>query len=1605
MRWVRNAVLNNSRRREELKQRVLDEASRLAKSPEASFFLAQGQISNASGIFEANEMLHLLDVLRPVYERQPGYLQAKKQWTEQRVTYLQQIGQLDEALRLRRELAEQYPRDAELQRSYAYALSRSGEYRAAYAWLDRVIVPAARWLPQEDFNLRSTYTNLLEQQSRYNDMVGYLADWIKLNPEWQTAYAQYLSALVKTDRADEANRLIRKWLEEGRQAGPLPQPVASRLNAALNQALGQGHNLYTNRLEEQWLEPLRETVKFFAVHPSNSHATGNIMGNWRFQQTDACRAARTKMLQILRDDLDTLPANTVQSLVNRILPNDPAIEVQQWRQLANRLTKRWANESDPDVKHQLAAPAVQIMSRFLTADEHIAFLRRQLEDAPAKYRGMYANQLFDALLNQPWSSEYEDELFALLPQQSSALGGGESLRDHVVALHRLTDRMLQARYDARMANIEHAEDLTRTELREKQQEAQRLAREGYAARLDQAVPQLPAELAPWLRAERLYVDMLLGRHLNKVAEQCWEVIGTKPATIEATDDQFADLLQAVLRHRHLTMLTNLAARRGADAALVDRLLAYLDAGIAGADSDAEQFAWRIFKYRLLIALDRPKLLEQVLRAWIRPEEADNYWRRALGYLMAEQGRIKESIELFERIEADDELSPDDYRVLAGWHMAADARDKHERALIESFKAMEEWRLGNWLNRKLQPWRRHEGALPSELDKDVLRVFAALFEKSAHPQNYTWQLEQFYRASRDFRLLAGLADAVVGHTAGQVYPFLGSMRSTLNEVRDEATADSMVEHLAKVRSRAKSTVDHRALDLLELLVERRSSEVINQPGPHVERALVAMQRAFKREWSDGEPRLMADFLAGFGQISQKPLADEQVRQLEVLHDEAEKGTTDRLHIAYAVAQAYWSYNRYAEAIDLLTAALSERRAACDGVLPTTANGPLGTLISYLESRAHHARGEQLLFEELEHPANRQQTFWLTQRLYQLYESAISREGDVSLGRGAMLYRAVEQKIQDEMKTDDHNHRYNLVSRLCGIYRTARDKKIAGVADDLRAFAFDRLPEVLGRQTNNYQSIVSTVAQTLRDLASPRDGLELLIVQIEREPQWFRLNNQDGWSQHSYQLARWRNEVGDKLGDLEPRLLKIVIGELKQDLQTQQSRNRNMYHRNHGSHYWSEKTNNFVQAAEEVYAQRKDSGAAVKYIADYLFEGVARKDRAIEILLCAHQKDKILDEAGQAQLVRYLQWQNRHGESIPILEPLVERRPNKIQYRLQLMHAYYRTGQQAKLLAQLKQTDEYFHQDGRWQEDAISSLAYGCLENHLFEQSVAYYEEVISLHQRMQPRRGIGNETLSGYYGNLSKAYAGLRKTVEAVDAACGAIVSWGPRQDRRDDVLRVLKSVLRDAPDLDDYVAHLDKQSAEEGVDNPVVRKALGKVYFDKQQYKQAIVQLKLARELQPNDQETHENLVTCYDKLGDKQGAVDQLLESLRLSRRNISLYQDLGRRYDELEQPVSAERARTSIVEALPNESEGHAMLAEIRQQQNRWSDAIGHWRQVAEIRSLEPTGLLKLATAQVHQKQWAAATAACGKLRARTWPERFRDVDRQIRELERKIDDGRPK
>ncbi|MGC3972193.1 MAG: hypothetical protein QM775_34085 [Pirellulales bacterium] len=116
-----------------------------------------------------------------------------------------------------------------------------------------------------------------------------------------------------------------------------------------------------------------------------------------------------------------------------------------------------------------------------------------------------------------------------------------------------------------------------------------------------------------------------------------------------------------------------------------------------------------------------------------------------------------------------------------------------------------------------------------------------------------------------------------------------------------------------------------------------------------------------------------------------------------------------------------------------------------------------------------------------------------------------------------------------------------------------------------------------------------------------------------------------------------------------------------------------------------------------------------------------------------------------------------------------------------------------------------------------------------------------------------------------------------------------------------------------------------------------------------------------------------------------------------MKLYEQLVDRLKDDE--AEAECAATSLIEAAPEEAENHAALARLRERQNRWNEAIAQWTEVSELRRLEPTGLLGLAAAQVHERQWDAARRTLDKLQKSEWPARFQDELRKVEALRRQL------
>jgi tetratricopeptide (TPR) repeat protein len=396
------------------------------------------------------------------------------------------------------------------------------------------------------------------------------------------------------------------------------------------------------------------------------------------------------------------------------------------------------------------------------------------------------------------------------------------------------------------------------------------------------------------------------------------------------------------------------------------------------------------------------------------------------------------------------------------------------------------------------------------------------------------------------------------------------------------------------------------------------------------------------------------------------------------------------------------------------------------------------------------------------------------------------------------------------------------------------------------------------------------------------------------------------------------------------------------------------------------------------------------------GLELRPRAVEMLLVAYA-DGLLDLSGRGQLVEWLQTDHRWAESIPLLEQLVELQPDVMNHRTRLLRAYFHAKRPTQLAALVKQTDEHLRAGGRRTDVNLAEFAQAALDCELYQQAIDVFNEAITAHRRVHGDRTVNDEQLSTWYQQLAHAHSQRGETQKAVEAASGAIVCWSARHELRRGAVDSLRDSLRAAQDLDAYLKLRDDEAARTGQDSPLVRKLAGEVYQEWNEYQKAIAQFELARELQPTDREVSQALIRCYDELGRPAEGTRQLLAQIDYDRHDLKLYEQLAERLKDNE--GEAERAATSIIEAGPEEAENHQAAAELRQKQGRWKEAIDQWREVAELRRLEPTGLLGLAAAQVHQRQWTDAQATLEKLEQTEWPIRFQSELQKVRDLRRAI------
>lgn len=1599
---------------------------------------------------------------RPVYERQPDPAVGLHEWKRRQVECLRYTGRLEESVALRKESAAELPGDVGEQTVCATALWEMGKKAEAYEWLDRTLAYGAgkherplRWNEWTYRDIHATRARLLRNDTRWGDLLRHVAGWIEQNPTFAEPYSEYLSARIYNDEIAQAEEQVRQWLAASRVERKLTEPERARLSAAVGFALGDiSHISSRNVLVPQWSPALEETAAYFVKHPDHSDVTRQIVSHHRFQGTDAADRVRGLIRLRLNEAAGTLPATTVQAFVELVLNHRcvmvegpdrlkvESIPLSEWAALTKTLQTRWDTEPKTETRRTIAATLTSIYALHFTDTEHLPFLRARLQRAeealaarpadldlearPEKDLGDYVeserSELYEALLSRPWTEAIETELFTQLPRFGAGMEAPQRLDVWLGRLQTLVDKMLAGRQAARMTELTDSgetEKLTRPQLQEKQTEFQKTARQELAKRLqsEAEAQRADADRAGWLTMERARLDILLEQNLEGVWGEMQERLGPAPAGMLENDEDWGpdrvahELSQTLLRSRALAASLFLASRDKAPKDWADKVLKYLDAGIAKGGAAAA--VWKSGKYQFLVALDRVDDIETSLKAWTADDPQAPVWRLVLARIRAERGDVPGAIALLEEVQKGSPLTPPDLAMLADLYLAANRKGDFERTRLAKFEQMEEWRLSNWIGQQQNRFTNHGG----DLDEQLLAAVQALFAKASHPENYLYQIRTLYQATRDFRVLRMIPDLTIGRTRERIYGTLQHLDGQVLWDLKEAAADEILERLRLVRKetaaalaaiadtapdadilRRARRLDLRALDLIEGIVERRSAEVPNSPDVHARAALAAFRRAFDGDWQEGERRMMSAVLKDLRKIAHPGLAEERQREFRELiagspplSDEALAVTADFAHILYWYDMDFPRPNTgRPAALMLLSNAIRDRLQQDKGIWPVALNGVLGEYLGQLRDSRQYTTAEEMLEKILAALPEDQRPAIESER-WATWVHALEHDGRVSLGEGEALLTALYERSLDRIRAAADNERYSRIVETTQLLSTASQKGLPNARPLLSRFAFDTLPGLLTPSMHNYDSAVSQVSSIVRQHLDRREDLRFLLRSLQKYPVWFQYSYSDGWNYHGSQMASLRTEIGD-IGDLEAPLLELVLGYLRKELLTRDARNQSFTRANYG-YFWSEKRADFLRVAEEVLAAEKNSPRIIEYVAEYLFRGLNAQPRAIEVLFIAHRRG-LLDDRVIDTLVHYLMEERRHAEAAPLLEGLVDREPENLNHRTDLLICYHESKRPQQVKELYDRTRADFQKKGRWTADAMAQMADACRRSDLPQEARDLYTGAIQRRQRESANRGIGDETLSRWYQHLAAIHSQLGDTAAAVEAASGAIVCWSPRHDQRRQAIEALESVVASAKDLDAYVATVDAKSRESGQDSPIVRAAIGKAWRDRMAWDKAIAQYELARQLQPNNRAINEALLACYDAKGDKPGAVRQLLGMIDLDRHNLDLLKQLAERSKE--DSSLAERAATSIVESAPNEAEHHAALAELRQSQDRWNEAIPHWEQVAELRKLEPTGLIRLAKALVHVKQFGRAKEVLAQYRKKEWPSRFDNLQEEVRRLE---------
>jgi hypothetical protein len=710
--------------------------------------------NHLSSVASTAEMLRYLEAHGAVFTRQPAHLRTVQEKQKLVAQYLANASRRDEALALWKTLANADLFDATTQWSYFTTLLQMNDIDAAHRHFFMLIEPNRQVFLGDDDN-QQYWQQLfmkLHELGRYTEMFSLASQWVKRMPTQRLGHQAYLLSLILTEQEDEFHRTQLSWIQAGPGAtsGTVQdRQFESALSVALNHSqFGFEHNWrQQNQVDERLHAPL---IAFAEAYLSDPRAIGHV------QQVLSSSAGQTAKGMALRE---SLPSRVVEAAASMPHANLYALiqnagyvtyrneemnklHKEQWVQVAATLKTRWQALTNAKAKHAMGSLLSQVLQQRIDGAAYLAFLRERLDNEAKEYRLGHLNTIYAHLYSQEMTPAVEKELFSLLqqldtPDQPKAtLLLAQSQR-----LAQLVERLLQARTSRLHAAIPEKEKLDRVKLQEKQAAATKQAHREVYERLQQADVTKLETLTPWVEVEILYHRIKAGDDSSKIASATWTAYDTVPAaqskltlqSIKTYDDLHQlqlDALYDSVRNRHLTVLTYLASLPKAKQPEVSAKLKDFIASKMKTEPNSNY--WKMAWQRLLIAIDQPKELEVSLKEWLQTAGTEQRYRLMLAYLQAERGGLQEAVELLEKVKAEDELAPADWRALSDWLLALDQQARHHQAKAQQYATFSEQALYGWLQQQHAMVQRQGQGIPTQLNVDTFLVIPELFRKTQSP---------------------------------------------------------------------------------------------------------------------------------------------------------------------------------------------------------------------------------------------------------------------------------------------------------------------------------------------------------------------------------------------------------------------------------------------------------------------------------------------------------------------------------------------------------------------------------------------------------------------------------------------------------------------------------------------------------------------------------------------------------------------------------------------------------------------------------------------------------------------------------------------------------